>query len=61
MPMLSDHPPVFTMHQARHSAWDPDANTDHWSTGVYFSDFQLPGAPARYGIYLATLAQAGPM
>lgn len=43
-------PSVFTIQQASHSARGPEASGDHWNSGVYFRNFQLPGALDWYGI-----------
>lgn len=39
-------------HQANHSVQYPEAIGDHWSSKVYYIDFQLPAVSARYGIYI---------
>lgn len=46
---------------AKHLSSSSEANRNHWGNGVYFSDLQLPVALARYGMYIDTLGQAGPM
>lgn len=56
---LGSQPSVLKMLQSRCSAWDPEASGDHWSCGFYFSNFNFPGASARYGSCIVALVQAG--
>lgn len=53
--LLSVRPPIFSMQKVRRSAQGLEVSGEDYSSGVYYSDFQLPGESARYVIYIVTL------
>lgn len=40
VPVARIWPPLLTIWQDNRSTWDPKASRDHWSSDIYFSDFQ---------------------
>lgn len=57
----SGQPSAVTKQQGSRSEQDLDASGNRCSGGVYYNDYQLPQGYHRYGTYILTLVQAGPM